>query len=98
MFNDLSFDDYKRIAVLMLNEFVDPLADKGTTFTWDDEAVSAIARKSVDGPRGARDLRNVIRRSVEDVITEKIVESTDEPKGSYHYSGGRRCHLQFFLI
>ena len=79
VFNDLSFDDYKRIAVLMLNEFVDPLADKGITFTWDDEAVSAIARKSVDGPRGARDLRNVIRRSVEDVITEKIVESTDEP-------------------
>ncbi|MDD7194157.1 MAG: ATP-dependent Clp protease ATP-binding subunit [Clostridiaceae bacterium] len=79
VFNDLSFDDYKRIAVLMLNEFVDPLADKGITFTWDDEAVSAIARKSVDGPRGARDLRNVIRRSVEDVITEKIVKSTDEP-------------------
>ena len=75
VFNDLALDDYKRIAVLMLEELVDPLTDKGITFTWDDAAVAEIAVQSVDGPRGARDLRNVIRRNVEDVITEKIVNS-----------------------
>ncbi len=80
VFNDLSLDDYKRIAVLMLSELVDPLADKGITFTWNDEAVSLIAEKSVDGPRGARDLRNVIRKNVEDVITERIVNATSEIK------------------
>ncbi|MBQ8764110.1 MAG: ATP-dependent Clp protease ATP-binding subunit [Clostridia bacterium] len=80
VFNDLSLDDYKRIAVLMLNELVDPLADKGVTFTWTDEATSLIAEKSVDGPRGARDLRNVIRKNVEDVITERIVNATSEIK------------------
>ncbi len=80
VFNDLSLDDYKRIAVLMLNELVDPLTDKGITFTWNDEAVSLIAEKSVDGPRGARDLRNVIRKNVEDVITERIVNATSEIK------------------
>ena len=76
VFNDLSLDDYKRIAVLMLNELVDPLTDKGITFTWNDDAVSLIAEKSIDGPRGARDLRNVIRKNVEDVITERIVNAT----------------------
>ncbi len=79
VFNDLTSEDYKRIAVLMLEELVDPLVDKGITFTWDDGAISEIAAKSVDGPRGARDLRNVIRRNVEDVITEKIVNSGDKP-------------------
>ena len=79
VFNDLTEEDYEKIAVLMLKEFVDPLSDKGITFTWDDAAISTIARLSVDGPRGARDLRNTIRRNVEDVITEKIVNSTDEP-------------------
>lgn len=79
VFNDLTVEDYKRIAVLMLEELVDPLRDKGITFTWDDGAISLIAEKSVDGPRGARDLRNVIRRNVEDVITEKIVNSADTP-------------------
>ena len=80
VFNDLSLDDYKRIAVLMLNELVDPLTDKGIAFTWNDDAVSLIAEKSIDGPRGARDLRNVIRKNVEDVITERIVNATSAIK------------------
>ena len=79
VFNDLTEEDYEKIAVLMLKEFVDPLSDKGITFTWDDAAISTIARLSVDGPRGARDLRNTIRRNVEDVITEKIVNSAETP-------------------
>ena len=79
VFNDLTQADYENIARLMLEELVDPLADKGISFAWDDAAVEAIARLSVDGTRGARDLRNVIRRNVEDVITTKIVESTDAP-------------------
>ncbi len=79
VFNDLTQEDYERITVLMLTELVDPLKDKGISFKWDNAAVSTIARLSVDGPRGARDLRNTIRRNVEDVVTEKIVHSADRP-------------------
>ena len=79
VFNDLTQEDYEKIAVLMLSELVDPLKDKAITLKWDDAAVETIARLSVDGPRGARDLRNTIRRNVEDVITEKIVHSADKP-------------------
>ena len=79
VFNDLTQENYEQIAVLMLEELVEPLQDKGITFTWDDNAISTIARLSVDGPRGARDLRNVIRRNVEDVVAAKIVDSADCP-------------------
>ncbi len=79
VFNDLTQENYEEIAVLMLKELVEPMLDKGITFTWDDAAISTIARLSVDGPRGARDLRNTIRRNVEDVITEKIVNSYETP-------------------
>lgn len=79
VFNDLTQENYEEIAVLMLKELVDPMVDKGIAFTWDDAAISTIARLSVDGPRGARDLRNTIRRNVEDVITEKIVNSYENP-------------------
>ncbi|MBQ4626203.1 MAG: ATP-dependent Clp protease ATP-binding subunit [Clostridia bacterium] len=79
VFNDLTEENYKEIAVLMLQELVEPLEDKGIAFNWDDKAIEAIARLSVDGPRGARDLRNVIRRNVEDVVAAKIVDSADEP-------------------
>ncbi len=80
VFNDLSREDYEKIAALLLGELVDPLADKGITFTWDDKATAAIAELSVDGTRGARDLRNVIRRNIEDVITSKIINGADGEK------------------
>ncbi len=79
VFNDLTQENYEQIAVLMLEEFVEPLQDKGIAFTWDDKAIETIARLSVDGPRGARDLRNVIRRNVEDVVAAKIVDGAESP-------------------
>ena len=79
VFNDLTQHDYERIAALMLGELVSPLADKGIALAWDDKATEAIARLSVDGTRGARDLRNVIRRNVEDIITTRIVNGADKP-------------------
>ena len=79
VFNDLTQHDYERIAALMLGELVSPLADKGIALAWDDKATETIARLSVDGTRGARDLRNVIRRNVEDAITTRIVNGADKP-------------------
>lgn len=79
VFNDLDEDAFKMIAVLMLDEFKEPLRDKGITFTYTDEAVAELAKESVGGTRGARDLRNNIRRKVEDKIAEKIIDNIDTP-------------------
>lgn len=82
VFNDLDEDAFKKIAVLMLDEFREPLRDKGITFTYTDEAVAELAKESVGGTRGARDLRNNIRRKVEDKIAEKIIDNIDTPVAS----------------
>ncbi len=79
VFNDLDEDAFKKIAVLMLDEFKEPLRDKGIAFAYTDEAVAELAKASVGGTRGARDLRNNIRRKVEDRIAEKILENIDTP-------------------
>lgn len=79
VFNDLDEDAFKKIAVLMLDEFKEPLRDKGITFIYTDEAVAELAKESVGGTRGARDLRNNIRRKVEDKIAEKIIDNIDTP-------------------
>lgn len=79
VFNDLDEEAFKKIAVLMLDEFKEPLRDKGITFTYTDEAVAELAKDSVGGRRGARDLRNNIRRKVEDKIAEKIIDNIDTP-------------------
>jgi ATP-dependent Clp protease ATP-binding subunit ClpA len=79
VFNDLDEDAFRQIAVLMLDEFKGPLQDKAITFTYTDEAIDFLAKKSVGGSRGARDLRNEIRRRVEDKIATKIIDSIDTP-------------------
>ncbi len=79
VFNDLTQEDYEKIAALLLDELVNPLADKGIKFTYDDKATKAIAALSADGTRGARDLRSCIRRNVEDAITTRMVNNVDEP-------------------
>lgn len=79
VFNDLDEDAFKKIAVLMLDEFKGPMQDKAISFTYTDEAVDFLAKKSVGGSRGARDLRNEIRRRVEDKIATKIIDSIDNP-------------------
>ncbi len=79
VFNDLTKENYKAIAALLLGELKEPLEDKGIKFSWDDKATATIAELSADGTRGARDLRSCIRKKVEDIITGKMVESVENP-------------------
>lgn len=79
VFNDLTQDAFEKIAVLMLDEFKEPLCDKGIAFSYTDAAVKRLAEISVGGARGARDLRNNIRRKVEDRIAQMIIDNIDTP-------------------
>ncbi len=79
VFRQLSKEDYQQIAGLMLEELKEPLAEKGIRFGWDEQAVSYIAHQAYGKKSGARDLRTVIRREVEDVISLRLVEDPDNP-------------------
>ncbi len=79
VFKPLEEEDFRKIAVLMLDELKEPLGDKGIDFSYTDDAVNLIAAKSVGGKRGARDLRNYIRRNVEDKIAALIIDSIESP-------------------
>jgi len=74
-FRDLMEEDYARIALLHLAQLKESLLEKNIAFDWSDEAVQALAAKAAEGNRGARDLRHVLRRQVEDPITTQIVEA-----------------------
>ncbi|MDD7615474.1 MAG: ATP-dependent Clp protease ATP-binding subunit [Clostridiaceae bacterium] len=79
VFNDLDEEAFRKIAVLMLDEFKEPLRDKGIAFEYTEDAVAELAKQSVGGTRGARDLGNNIRRKVEDKIAETIIDHIDTP-------------------
>ncbi len=77
-FAPLTEADYERIAVLMLTELVAPLLERGITLSWEEKVPAVLAGKAFGGKRGARDLRNVIRREVEDAIATQMVDRCDE--------------------
>ena len=77
VFRKLNEKDYKDIARLMLNEYVGTLKERGIYFKFDDKALEYIAKKSIGGKSGARDLRNYIRREVEDKLASEIIDRQD---------------------
>ena len=78
-FRPLTREDYVTIGGLMLSELVEPLAARGITLSWTDGALNALATEAHGGKRGARDLRNVIRRRVENVLAQELVSRHDNP-------------------
>ena len=79
VFNPLSEESFERISRLMLSELRDSLREKAIELSWTDDVLRYLAEKSVGGKRGARDLRNVIRREVEDEIATIIIDNAETP-------------------
>ncbi len=75
VFNTLTENDFVKIAKLMLEEYIPTLDEKHIRFTFDDKACEYLAKKSCSGKSGARDLRNTIRREVEEKIAEAMIQS-----------------------
>ena len=78
VFNALTQEDYEKIAVLLLTELQQSLEEKPLSFRWTDDVPRYLAGKSVGGTRGARDLRNLIRKEIEDGIASIIIDHAEE--------------------
>ena len=77
-FNSLTEADFKRIAVLMLEETRGAIAERGMELSWDDALVDYLVRKSYSATYGARNLRRTIQKDVEDAIAQKIIDCRGE--------------------
>jgi len=73
VFRNLIQDDFEKIATLMLDEMKELLAEKDLQLSYDDDALTAIAKQSYGKPYGARNIRQVIRQEVEDKIASCII-------------------------
>lgn len=79
VFNNLTHDNLKRIAALMLDELKDPMKEKGIRFNYDDSALEKIVELADGGKFAARDLRKVIRKHVEDLLANLLIERYENP-------------------
>ncbi len=87
-FNQLTEDNFKRIAGLMLDELKGALADKGITFQWEDSLLDYLVKKSYSAAYGARNLRRLIQKELEDAIALKVIESYQNPVTHLKAVGG----------
>ncbi len=77
VFNQLTVEDFEKIAVLLLDELACSISEKDIDFKWSDDVPKYLAEKSHGGQRGARDLRNLIRKEIEDGIANIIIDNAD---------------------
>ena len=75
VFSPLSPDSLCKIAALMLDELKASLAEKLIDFSYDEAVCRFLAEKCGNGKKGARELRNVIRKNLENRIVDIIVDS-----------------------
>ncbi|MBE6729945.1 MAG: ATP-dependent Clp protease ATP-binding subunit [Ruminococcaceae bacterium] len=73
VFAPLEVDTLSGISALMLDEIKTAMSYKGIEFIYDKSACDFIAEKCVGGKSGARELRNFIRRNIEDKIVSLLI-------------------------
>ena len=78
-FRSLDENDFKGITSLMLRELASVLAERGITLTWDEKLVDYLSSKGYSIKFGARNLRRLIQKEIEDKAALLIIESTDDP-------------------
>ncbi len=77
-FNQLSEDNFRAIAALMLGELRENMQRKNIALSWDESLVDHLVREGYSVTYGARNLRRLIQKQVEDQIAEGIIARRGE--------------------
>ena len=75
VFSPLTPESLAKIAGLMLNELKASLSERLIDFNFDNSVCTYLAEKCGNGKRGARELRNTIRREIENKLVDIIVDN-----------------------
>ena len=77
-FNQLTETNFRAIAELMLGELRENMERKNIALTWDDSLVDHLVREGYSVTYGARNMRRLIQKQVEDQIAEGIIARRGE--------------------
>ena len=81
VFRQLDENDYRKICRLLTGEYVESMAERNVKLIIDDSAVEYLAASAVGGEASARDLRNLIRKEVEDKLANLVIETAGNLPG-----------------
>ena len=77
VFSPLTEASMAKIAALMLDELKEALSEKLIDFVYDQKTCEYLAAKCTGGKRGARELRNYIRREIESRIVDIVIDNAE---------------------
>ena len=83
-FNHLTKENFLGIADIMLAELRESLEGRGLALTWEEDVRQFLVDEAFSVTYGARNLRRTIQRELEDPISEKIIDSFENPISSIH--------------
>ena len=78
-FHQLTEDNFRDIARIMLDELKTSLSEKGFGFMYDDSVVDVLVKKSYSAAYGARNLRRCIQKELEDPMANLIIDAFENP-------------------
>lgn len=76
VFHQLSREDIRKIVDLMIKEVAERMVEHEVTIEVSDDAKDFLAREGFDEVYGARPLRRVIQRQIEDRLSEELIKGT----------------------
>ena len=89
----LTEETLQGIAALMLDEYKPGMDAKGIAYRYTPAALKALVKKSEGGKFGARDLRRVIRKAVEDPAAERLIDGTLASGGTLVVDAGENGEI-----
>ena len=95
-FNSLTEENFADIAVLMLNEVRDVMKTRDLALSWDESVPAWLVEKGYSTVYGARNLRRLIQKEVEDTVAARIVEARGTPLSEIHLTAdeaGIHCEM-----
>ena len=85
-FNQLSEENFRAIAALMLGEVRDLLSEKNVSLSWEDSLLDYLVRKGYSITYGARNLRRLIQKEIEDRLAAEMIARRGTPIASVSLS------------
>ena len=83
-FNQLTREDFAKIAGILLGDLKKGVERSGITLTWDEAVPAKLAEESFSVKYGARNLRRLIEKQVEDQAANLILDSWQNPIRHLH--------------
>ena len=87
VFHSLTREDILKIASLLTREVENRMREQGVDLTCGDDVITMLAEEGYDEAYGARPLRRVIQRKLEDTLSESLL------KGEIHMGDHVTAHV-----